>query len=263
MTAGDARESSQRRRRLRSGHNGKVNIGGSSRPPRHRSHGDHHARSGPVADRTRQGGRTRDRDAARRLEPASPPPLAIKDDRFANAFIPPRTGWGPAAWYQAAKDDGGSILRVASATTIRFADRIRYASVTARQAVKLRPDYPECEDCGALLLDMNNGGQATLTFDYFRPASATSHGDDRLRVAGSKGIVEVRLAGETFCELITQDEPARRLPLPDSHRNVFVDFVAELRGQGRHFLTPEDPFRATEVAIKARDAADIRTTMAL
>lgn len=175
--------------------------------------------------------------------------------------------WGAdRPWYfKLRKDYGGSIPWVAihAIDFIRFVSGLDYASVTARQAVKVHKDYPECEDCGALLFDMANGGQTTLTFDFLRPGKAVSHGDDRLRVVGSKGIVEVRATDKPFCELVTNDDPPRQLPMPDSHRNVFVDFVAELRGQGHHFLTSEDPFRATEVALKARDAADAHRTVAL
>ena len=64
--------------------------------------------------------------------------------------------------------------------------------------------------------------------------------------------------------LTTNDAEPRQLPLPEGARkNAFVDFVQELRGQGTHFLSPEDPFRATEVALKARNAADKRQTVPL
>lgn len=175
--------------------------------------------------------------------------------------------WGDnRPWYFKQREDyGGSIPWVAihAIDFIRYISGLEYADVTARQAVKVHKDYPECEDCGALLFEMTNGGQCTLTFDYFRPKTARSHGDDRIRVVGSKGIVEVRLNRETFCELITQDAEAKPLPLPDSHKNVFIDFVNELRGKGRHYLSPEDPFRATEVALKARAAADTKKTVKL
>lgn len=175
--------------------------------------------------------------------------------------------WGKKRpWYfKYRKDYGGSIPWVAihAIDFIRYVTGLDYKSVAARQAVRVHKDYPECEDIGALLFEMRNGGFATLTFDYLRPETATSHGDDRIRVAGDKGVVEVRLTKETFCELITQDAPARQLPLPDSKINVFADFVAELRGQGKHFLSPEDPFRATEVALKARHAADTGRTVEL
>lgn len=175
--------------------------------------------------------------------------------------------WGGSRpWYfKLRKNYGGSIPWVAihAIDFIRFVTGLDFKSVTARQAVKVHKDYPECEDCGALLFDMSNGGQATLTFDYFRPAKADSHGDDRLRVAGSMGVVEVRITDKTFCELITDDQGPTQLPLPDDKRNIFVDFVESLRGTRAHFLTDEDPFRATEVALKARDAADRRVTVEL
>jgi len=206
-----------------------------------------------------------------RLNPAfTAAHLAVKEGRIGEPLLisaQKSYRWGSSRpWYFKKREDyGGSIPWVAihAIDFIRFVSGLDYADVTARQAVKVRADYPDCEDCGALLFTMSNGGQATLTFDYLRPAKAASHGDDRIRVAGSQGIVEVRLNATPFCELVTQDAEARQLELPDSKRNVFVDFVQELRGQGTHFLTPEDPFRATEVALVARQAADRKTTLPL
>jgi len=175
--------------------------------------------------------------------------------------------WGTSRpwYYKRRKDYGGSILWVSihAIDFIRFVSGLEYASVTARQAVKGHPEYPECEDCGALLFEMTNGGQTTLTFDYFRPKKAPSHGDDRIRVVGLEGVVEVRKTDETFCELTTNEQPPRQLPLPDSKTNLFIDFVTELRGGKPHLLSPEDPFRATEVAIKARQSADAKATVSL
>lgn len=206
-----------------------------------------------------------------RLHPAfAAAHLAVKEGRIGEPLCisaQKSYRWGDSRpWYFKRREDyGGSIPWVAihAIDFIRFVTGLDYADVTARQAAKVHTDYPECEDCGALLFTMRNGGQATLTFDYLRPQKAASHGDDRIRVAGSKGVVEVRLSGTPFCELVTQDAEARQLDLPKSERNVFVDFVHELRGEGTHFLAPEDPFRATEVALKAREAADRKTTMAL
>lgn len=175
--------------------------------------------------------------------------------------------WGKGRpWYfKLRKNYGGSIPWVAihAIDFIRFVSGLDFASVTARHAVKLHLDYPECEDCGALLFDMANGGQATLTFDYFRPSRAGSHSDDRLRVVGSKGVVEVRITDKTFCELITDEQGPAQLPLSDDRHNIFIDFVDSLRGVRPHFLSDDDPFRATEVALKARDAADRRVTVSL
>ncbi len=168
-------------------------------------------------------------------------------------------------YYRERKDYGGSIPWVAihAIDFIRSVTGLDFASVTARHATRVHKDYAECEDCGALLFDMSNGGQATLTFDFLRPAKAASHGDDRLRVVGSKGIVEIREAATTFCELVTGDELARPLPLDAPQVNLFVDFVESIRTSRPHLLSPEDPFRATEIALKARTAADTKATVPL
>ncbi len=195
---------------------------------------------------------------------------AVKEDSIGEPLLisaQKSYAWGQGRpWYfKLRKNYGGSIPWVAihAIDFIRFVTGLDFASVTARQAVKVHQDYPECEDCGALLFDMSNGGQATLTFDYFRPSKAGSHGDDRLRVAGSRGVVEVRITDKVFCELITDEQGPAQLPLPDDQRNIFIDFVDSLRGVRPHFLSDDDPFRATEVALKARDAADRRVTIAL
>jgi predicted dehydrogenase len=175
--------------------------------------------------------------------------------------------WGTnRPWYYKKREDyGGTIPWVAihAIDFMRCVSGLDFTSVTARQATKVHKDYPGCEDCGALLFDLSNGGMATLTFDFLRPAKAASHGDDRLRIAGSKGILEVRETEKSFCELTTNDAAPRQLPLDAPKVNVFIDFVESLRTGKPHILAPEDPFRATEVSLKALTAADTRTTMAL
>jgi predicted dehydrogenase len=175
--------------------------------------------------------------------------------------------WGPSRpdYYKKRETYGGSFPWVAihAIDFMRFVSGLDFASVTALQAVKGHPGYPECEDCGAALFGMANGGQGALTFDYFRPRKATSHGDDRLRVVGTKGIVEVRLTNKPFCELMTDDSLPAQLPLPESEVNMFVGFVESLRTGKPHVLTSDDALRATEVAIKARDSADTRKTIPL
>jgi predicted dehydrogenase len=90
--------------------------------------------------------------------------------------------------------------------------------------------------------------------DYLRPDSAPTHGDDRLRIAGSEGVLEV-LGAEGRVLLITASGGSRELELPEEI-DFFTDFMAELSGQGQHLISQEDAFRLTEVCLKARDAAE-------
>jgi predicted dehydrogenase len=163
-------------------------------------------------------------------------------------------------FYKRRQSYGGSIPWVAihAIDFIRFCTGVEYASVRALHANKVFSDYPECEDCGGLLFELSNGGQAVITFDYLRPDGAATHGDDRLRIAGSEGVVEVRLV-EDMCQLVRHDGPPRELERPE-RRQFLVDFVSELRGKGKHIIGPEEAVRVTEVALRARQAADTGQT---
>lgn len=175
--------------------------------------------------------------------------------------------WGNARpdFYKQRKTYGGSALWVGihAIDFIRSVTGLDYADVTARHSVKVHKDYPECEDVGALLFTMNNGAPATLTFDFLRPTKAASHADDRLRVVGAKGIVEVSGSSVSRCELVTSDAPARELPGLNTGVKVFEDFVDLIREGRAYYLAADEPFRATEVAIRAREAGDARRTVVI
>jgi len=109
------------------------------------------------------------------------------------------------------------------------------------------------EDNATVVLKLDNGGSASARLDYCRPPTAPTHGDDRLRVAGSEGVVE-SLAPEASVTLVTQDEEPHELALPEAD-NLFVDFVRSgVEGRESH-IPAEDCFRITEVVLKARQAA--------
>lgn len=131
-----------------------------------------------------------------------------------------------------------------------------YARAAAVQSNESLAGYPGCEDHGGILLEFRGGGHAIISFDYLRPkadGSARRHGDDRLRIAGTEGIVEVIEEGTRVILMTATD--VQEIPLPPP-RDLLGDFVASIQGGSRCIVTPEDSFRITEVALKARDAAD-------
>ena len=50
-----------------------------------------------------------------------------------------------------------------------------------------KPDVREMEDHAAVALEMTGGAAMSMSLDYLRPTSAPTHGDTRLRIAGSAG----------------------------------------------------------------------------
>lgn len=168
-------------------------------------------------------------------------------------------------YYRQRETYGGTIpwIAIHAVDFMRYVSGLEYVNVTGRHANKAQKTYPGCEDCGALLFEMNNGGQAVLTFDYLRPVTAKSHGDDRLRIVGTKGVIDIQHAATVTAELTTMDAGPCELPRPKEERNLLVDFVEALRGIRPHIMAPDEPFRATEVCIKARMAADTHKTIEL
>jgi len=159
-------------------------------------------------------------------------------------------------FYRDRQTYGGSIPWVAihAVDYTRWAAGLEYTQVAALHGNLAHPAYPGCEDQGGILFRFANGGTAMVNMDYLRPAAAPSHGDDRLRIAGSEGVVEVvDLATRT--ELIRADEGPRDLPLP-AGPSFLADLVGELQGGKQHVVGPDEAVRVTRVCLKAREAAD-------
>lgn len=92
---------------------------------------------------------------------------------------------------------------------------------------------------------------ASLTVDYLRPGAAPTHGDDRIRVMGTKGIVEVR---DNAVYLINED--GTQILSPDSAHDFFGSFLAAVRGEGSCAVSAEESIAATRAALLAQLAAD-------
>jgi predicted dehydrogenase len=129
-----------------------------------------------------------------------------------------------------------------------------FTEVQGREGTSARPDYPACGSHAAMVLTMRNGGVATLTLDYLRPETAPTHGDERVRIAGSRGVIETALI-EKKVTLITDERPPRTLPL-STQTDFFTQFARSLRGEGPPPLTLNEACRITEIALKAQQAID-------
>jgi predicted dehydrogenase len=136
-----------------------------------------------------------------------------------------------------------------------------FTEVLGREGVTARPDFPACGSQAAFVLTMPNGGVAAVTLDYLRPEAAGTHGDERLRIAGSKGVIETALV-ERKVTLSTADKPPRTLPL-HSQVDIFTQFARSLRGESPPPLALHEACRITEIAIKAQQAADTGRAVSL
>lgn len=148
---------------------------------------------------------------------------------------------------------GGTIPWVGSHALdwIYWMSGSEFKSVQALHSRDGNMDHGELEATALCQFTMKNGAMASASIDYLRPTSAATHGDDRIRVVGTEGILEVRggevllidKAGESTLEL--EDPP-----------NIFEDFVAELEGKGLGVVDTEQSLHLTKACLLAREAAD-------
>ena len=130
------------------------------------------------------------------------------------------------------------------------ASGLKFKSVCAVTDNSVNFDHGDLETASACIFTMENGAVATVTADYFRPASAATHDDDRIRVVGTKGVVEYQNGVVTLID----ENGARELEMCEG-RNVFSLFLERVSGKDEG-VSMEESIYITKVALKAREAAE-------
>ncbi|MEE8465877.1 MAG: gfo/Idh/MocA family oxidoreductase, partial [Dehalococcoidia bacterium] len=95
--------------------------------------------------------------------------------------------------------------------------------------------------------------------DYLRPATAGAHGDDRMRIAGTTGIVEYQAgAGLTVVSSTCAPRRVTELPPPGS---LFTDFLRSIYLDAPPTLTLPDIFQVNRITIAAQEAVTSKTAV--
>ena len=156
------------------------------------------------------------------------------------------------AFYRKRETFGGSIPWVAIHPIDLIHSMVdnKVEAVYATHNTNGNQDHGELEASGQILLRLSGGVHAGINFDYLRPANAPTHGDDRIRAAGTEGVLEVR-AGQIY--LIDRNgESQPEIITPPSVWEAFVDAVGGRPG----LITTENSIESTRIALLAREAAD-------
>lgn len=129
---------------------------------------------------------------------------------------------------------------------------MQFKKVYATHSKKYNKDNGDLEATALCHFTLEDEIFASLSIDYLRPSNAPTHDDDRMRIVGTGGIIEI-IFNKVF--LINEKYKGEELPLIPG-KSIFVDFINEIMGKGKCMIRPEDSFYVTEVAIKARESAD-------
>jgi len=122
-----------------------------------------------------------------------------------------------------------------------------------------RPDFT---DNGEVLCKTQSGGTALIREDWLTPDASPMHGDCRFLLVGTEGYVEVRPGKDILgneqapVTLCTNTAPPEAVPLPEIKRGFYEDFLAACSGADDTTLTTEDSLRSSELALRAREAAE-------
>jgi len=92
---------------------------------------------------------------------------------------------------------------------------------------------------------MEGGVIAAANLDFYRPGCAPTHGDDRVRCVGTKGVLEVRDG-----KILLMNKDGVSEIIPDEAPELFTEFF-----KGEEPISSEEIFHITEAAIAAREAA--------
>ena len=166
--------------------------------------------------------------------------------------------WGERPeWFGRRENYGGSIgwVAVHALEMIHLLTGQDFVSVSAMQSNLSHPERPQCEDNGIICFRLSGGGHASVSFDFLRPAGANTHGDDWLRIACARGIIEASL-DRGWCRFTSDKAPEREIALPPrgQYYEPFLRGIAN--SDGSPMPETRRSFMLTHVGLVARDAAD-------
>lgn len=151
------------------------------------------------------------------------------------------------AWYGDRALYGGTIPWVG----IHAIDWIAHFSGKRFLSVRAQSFGKDPEMAALCQFEMEGGVMASMNLDFYRPVSAPTHGDDRIRCVGTEGILEVRDGKIT---VFYRDRV--RVWEPTEAPELLEEFL-----EGREPISADEIFDLTGVALAARQAADSGMTV--
>lgn len=180
---------------------------------------------------------------------------AIGDIRLMNAQKSYKMG-SRADWFKDAALYGSTMqwIGVHMVDLMHWVSGQHFRSAYSYEQNVGRPADGAMQNVSGAVFQLKNGGVATLNMDYFRPEAASTHGDDRLRVVGTKGILEHQLQAGLL-SLGAGDQAAVKPALQAPPFPLFLDFLLNVYQQRPMLIHPEEIFHVVEALNAARKSS--------
>lgn len=185
---------------------------------------------------------------------------AVGDVRLMNAQKSYKLGKRPA-FYQRRETYGGTIPWVGAhgVDWLLWIGGHRILSATALHTAAGRDDHAGTMELTALCQFALAGDRfASLSIDVLRPAKANSHGDDRLRVVGSDGVIEATPTSVRLINATHDGQTPIELLAPPT---LLGDFVSHIETGSEPLIDAHDSLATTAACLLAREAADRGRTL--
>lgn len=162
--------------------------------------------------------------------------------------------WG--SWKSKKSSYGGTIpwIGIHMIDLMRFTTGREYRDVMSFTAHVGMPELGEAENVTTSMFRLDNGGLANLRMDYLRPDAAATHGDDRLRIAGTKGVLEYQQS--TGLTLVTKAKRQQTLRDLKQGPELFPEFLDHVFLGKPTSMPEEDIWRVNEITLAAQESAE-------
>jgi len=159
-------------------------------------------------------------------------------------------------WMRHRASFGGTIpyIAVHMVDLMRFTSGREMLEAVSFQSRIGHAEMGDMENTTATIFRLDNSGTAALHMDYLRPETAPTHGDDRLRLAGTEGVVEYQES--TGVTLMTGKEKPRVLTDLPPGGSLFLDFLDSVYNGKPAGLSIADIWRVNEIVLGARESAE-------
>ncbi|MHB1151437.1 MAG: Gfo/Idh/MocA family protein [Eubacteriales bacterium] len=158
------------------------------------------------------------------------------------------------AFYSSRETYGGLIPWVAihGIDWIYWLTDKRFVSVSAAHTRLSNNNNGDMETAGLCTFELEGGIIASVTADMMRPQAASTHGDDRIRIVGDRGVIEAVNDRAYFTGI---NRETYELPLLEAG-DIFEDFCNMCLTGNKSSLTAESSLYVTGIALTARESAD-------
>lgn len=162
-------------------------------------------------------------------------------------------------WFGDKEKYGGTIgwVGIHAFDFINFITGLSFVKAAAMAGNFSHKERPACDDNCALILELSNGGHATVSVDFLRPDTAKTHGDDWVRIVGTKGVIEARTSDHS-CNLISEETGIKQINLPEKQL-IFRDFFKAVAGDESVVVFQEESFMLTRACLCCQESVDKKT----